>query len=319
MWKIGEYLAGQSKTTFECAEYLTTAFVGGSKVVLLDVHDANDVTVFRDRFKALLLLGPQVIVGREVSSGALLRFHARPSGVILRGALAEGKRMARRENGRGAPAPLADGLAVPGGVVHTAFHSPRPWHPSGGLRYNSKRAPASLSPGPYAYCDAGLLLSDVDNRRSPMVGGAWLLSESYAAQTEDYVFITDVKSFLRRSSVIWSHGLCLLNGVCVRAEWVKRDDTGQYVQDRLGLLRRLLRPAAAAAAAAAAAEMLNAGEGCSDDGFGSALDDVVTPRGTPADDTSGARILGIDTDAHIEAIRAFPEASSFGKKRRASC
>ena len=127
-------------------------------------------------------------------------------------------------------------------------------------------------------------------------------------QTEDYVFVTDVKSFLRRSSVRWSHGLCLFNGVCVRAEWVKRDDTGQYVQDRLGLLRRLLRP-----------EILNACEGVGEDSSGSALDGVVTPRGTPADDTSGARILGIDTDAHIEAIRAFPEASSFGKKRRASC
>ena len=37
-------------------------------------------------------------------------------------------------------------------------------------------------------------------------------------------------------------------------------------------------------------------------------DGVDTPRWIPAVDTSDARVLGIETDAHGEAIRAFPEA-----------
>ena len=117
------------------------------------------------------------------------------------------------------------------------------------------------------------------------VGGAWVLSES----TEDYVLGTEVTSFLSRSSVIGLHGLFLLNGVCVRAV--------EYVQDRLGLLRRLLRP-----------EILNACDGIGDDSSGFALDGDAAPRGTPVVDMSDAQIPGTETDVHGEDIRAFSEA-----------
>ena len=288
MPKIGEHLADQTKTTGECAEYLTTAVVGADKVVLLDVYEAKDVTDLRDRFKAVLLFGPQGGVPRSVSSGVLLRFHARPAVVIFRGALAEGRQMGGRGNGRGAAVPLGDGLSVPGGVVHHTIHSFRPGYPCDGPRYQRERAAVSLSP----------------NSRAPMVvkdgvDGAWLLSEP----TEDSVYGTDVTSFLSCSSVIGLHGPCLLNGKCARAEWVMYDDTVQYVQDRPGVLRQVLCP-----------EMLNGREGCDDDSSGSALDGVVTPRGTPAVDTSDAWILGIETDAHGEVIRAFPEAFKFWKE-----
>ena len=278
-------MAGQTETTGECVEYLTTAIVGDDKVVLLDVHEANDVTVLRYRFRALLLFGPPVVVSRGEPPVVLLRFHGQPSGVILQGALGEGKQMDRRENGAGASVPIADDLAVPSGVVHTAIHSPRPEHPSGGLRYKDKRAPASLRP----------------NGRAPslIVGGAWL-----PCGPTGHMLGTDVTSFLSRFSVIGSYGLCLLNGACIRAEWVKQDDTVQYVQDRLGLLRRLLRP-----------ERLNAREGCGDDSSGSVLDGVGSPRGMPAVDSNHARILGNDRDAHGEVIRAFPEAITFWKAK----
>ena len=233
------------RTIGEYAEYLTTAVVGAGKVVFLSVRDANDVTVLRDRFTALLLFGPQGGVARGISSGVLLRFRAGPSGVFWQGARADGRQMARRDSGR------VDGLALPGRVAHTVIHSPRLDHP-----------PMVVKDG---------------------VGGAWVLSES----TEDYVLGTEVTSFLSRSSVIGLHGLFLLNGVCVRAEWVKHDETVQYVQDRLGLRRRLLRP-----------EMSNVCAGSGKDSSGSALDGVVTPRRTPAADTS---------DAALEAVQPFPQ------------
>ena len=288
MPKIGEHLADQTKTTGECAEYLTTAVVGADKVVLLDVYEAKDVTDLRDRFKAVLLFGPQGGVPRSGSSGVLLRFHARPAVVIFRGALAEGRQMGGRGNGRGAAVPLGDGLSVPGGVVHHTIHSFRPGYPCDGPRYQRERAAVSLSP----------------NSRAPMVvkdgvDGAWLLSEP----TEDSVLGTDVTSFLNRSSVIGLHGPCLLNGVCGRAEWVRHDETVQYDQDRPGLLRRLSRT-----------DMLNTCKGCGDDNSDSVLDGLVTPRGTPAVDTCDAWILGIETDAHGEVIRAFPEAIKFWKE-----
>ena len=291
-------MAGQTRTTVECAEYLTTAVDGDGDLALLDGHIANEVTVLRDRFKALSVFGPPGIEPRNVGSGVTIAF--------LRGALAERERLVQRESEGGAPAPVADGLVVPGGVIHLddgfvdgdklkfpclsvlpmglshAIHSPRPGQFSGGLCDKSKRAPASLSA-------SSRLPTVVEDG----VEGAWLLSEP----TEDYVLGTDVTSFLSRSSVLSLDGLCLLNGACVRAEWVKHDETVQYVQDRLGLLRRLLRP-----------DILNACEGGGDDSSGSALDGVVTPRGTPAVDTREARILGIETDAHGEDIRVFPEA-----------
>ena len=275
MGRIGEYLSGPTKTTGEWAEYL-------------NVYDANDVTVLRDRLETLLLHDPQGGLPRGVSPGVLLRFHALPDGVILRGEFAEGQQIARRENRRGAPAPIADGLAAPGGVIHHAIHSPPPGYPSVSLRYKSKCAPASL----------GL------NCRLPTVekdgaDGALLLSD-FAA---DYVLGTDVTSSLSRSSVIGLNGLCLLNGVGARAESVKHDDTVQCVQGRLVLLRRVWRP-----------KMLNACGGCGDDSSGSVLDGEVTLRGTPTGDTSYARILGIKTDAHGEVKRAFLEAIKFWKE-----
>ena len=305
-------MAGQTETTGECVEYLTTAIVGDDKVVLLDVHEANDVTDPRDRFKALSVFGPQGGEPRGVSSGVTIAF--------LRGALAEGKRLAQRDNGRGAAAPIADGLVGPGGVIHLdgeavdgdkllfpclrvlpmgflqAIHIPRPGQFSGGLRDKNKRAPASLS----------------SNSRSPTGvedGVFWLPSEAnpsdaasrwwspvvkkelyrFKTPTEDYVLGSDVTSFLSRSSVLRLDGLCLLNGVCVRAV--------EYVQDRLGLLRRLLRP-----------EILNACDGIGDDSSGFALDGDAAPRGTPVVDMSDAQIPGTETDVHGEDIRAFSEA-----------